>query len=384
MERGDVTRRVLGQPSWTISTPQVEAHITRTGGHVAPVAFRFDRRTIEPFHVAPWAEESLDSPHPPIVRALRGDFFCMPFGGNGTPLGRERHSVHGEVANAAWKLESIQRQRDRVSINLSLRTRVRKGRVDKQISLIPGQRAVYSRHVVSESSGPMCFGHHAMLRFPDEPRCGVVSTSPFAYGQVFPEPVERPENRGYSILKPGAQFRSLQEVRTLTGQVTDLSRYPDRRGYEDLVLLAADAKLPFAWTAVTFPKQRYVWFALRNPRVLRSTILWMSNGGRHYPPWNGRHVNVMGLEEVTANFHYGLAESVRPNPLSRRGITTCVRLVARRPLVVNYIMAVAEIPRGFDRVLAIEEGTNSVLLRSASGRSVEAPLDIDFLSGKTS
>src|SRR5436190_8819183 len=119
-------------------------------------------------------------------------------------------------------------------------------------------------------------------------------------------------------------------------------------------MLASDRVPPFAWTAVTFNRQRFVWFALKDPRVLRSTILWISNGGRHYAPWSSRHVNVLGLEEVTANFHYGLAESVADNPLRRRGHETFVQLDPRRPLVVNYVMAVADIPAGFDAVAHIE------------------------------
>jgi len=124
-----------------------------------------------------------------------------------------------------------------------------------------------------------------------------------------------------------------------------------------------------------------VWLALKDPRVLRSTILWISNGGRHYPPWSGRHVNVMGLEEVTANFHYGLKESVAPNPLSKRGIATTVMLDPRRPLVVNYIMAVAEVPRAFDRVVRVEAEQESVRVTSGSGKSVRVPLDVSFLNG---
>ena len=59
--------------------------------------------------------------------------------------------------------------------------------------------------------------------------------------------------------------------------------------------MVSDTRLPFAWTAVAFPQQRQVWFALKDPRLLRATIFWISNGGRYYPPWNGRHRNVMGL-----------------------------------------------------------------------------------------
>ena len=89
-------------------------------------------------------------------------------------------------------------------------------------------------------------------------------------------------------------------------------------------MVTADPKLPFAWNAVTFPRERYVYFALRDPRMLRHTILWISNGGRHYAPWNGRHVNVMGLEEITGNFHMGLAESAQRNPLNERGVAVVV------------------------------------------------------------
>jgi hypothetical protein len=375
------TKKTRGQHSWEIATPHVRAYITRTGGHVGPVSFHFGRRRVEPFSIAPWAEERIDPTTPPVLRVLRGDFFCMPFGGNATPFGGERHPVHGEVANEDWSLESLETRGRVASLHLSLRPRVRRGRVDKRIMLIKGHRAIYSQHVVSGMSGRMCMGHHAMLKFPEMPGSGVVSMTPFQLGRVFPEPVEKPENRGYSILRPGAEFNSLDQVATITGEAMDLGRYPARRGYEDLVMVASDDRRRFCWTAVTFPGERYVWFALKDPSVLRSTILWFSNGGRHYPPWSGRHVSVLGLEEVTANFHYGLAESARVNAMSRRGIATSVKLDPRRPLVVNYVMAVAEVPRGFDKVAEIEADEGGVRVVSSSGKSVLAPLDLGFLSG---
>jgi hypothetical protein len=372
-------KEVLGQPSWRLASPRVEAYVTQTGGQVAPVTF--DRRgaKIRPMSVAPWATEALDPSEPPIIRALRGDFFCMPFGGNSTPYRNERHPPHGETANSKWKLQRIANRRgERPSLHLSLQPRVRPGRVDKYIQLGFDHDAVYQRHVVSGMTGPLNFGHHAMLRFPDEPAAGIVATSPFVYGQVFPEPMELPENRGYSILKPGAEFKTLDKVPMLTGEMADLSRYPARRGFEDLVMLVADDRAAFAWTAVTFPKQRYVWFALKDPRVLRSTIFWISNGGRHYAPWSGRHVNVMGLEEVTSYFHQGLVESVARNPVSRRGYATHTQLAPDQPLVVNYIFGIAAVPAGFGRVETIEQSRSGVTLRSG-GTNVHVPVDVPFL-----
>jgi hypothetical protein len=220
-----------------------------------------------------------------------------------------------------------------------------------------------------------------MLKFPDSPASGLVSTSRFVYGQVFPQAFELPEKRGYSWLKQGAEFKSLEKVPTITGETADLTRYPARRGFEDLVMLVSDPDVPFAWTAVAFPKERYVWFASKDPRILRETLFWISNGGRHYPPWNSRHVNVMGLEEVTSYFAIGLAESARKNPFSQKGFPTCLILNPRKPLVVPYITGIAGIPAGFDRVASIRAvpGKRAILLTSANGRQVETAVDIDFL-----
>jgi hypothetical protein len=224
-----------------------------------------------------------------------------------------------------------------------------------------------------------------MLRFPDRPESGLIGTSRFVHGQVFPGRVEDPSQGGYSWLRAGAEFSSLAKVPTVDGGTTDLSRYPARRGFEDLVMVVADPDLPFSWTAVTFPRERYVWFALKDPRVLTGTIFWISNGGRHYAPWDGRHVGVMGLEEVTSYFHYGLGESARPNPFSRAGYPTCLLLRKDRPLFVRYIMAVASVPAGFGRVASIRPvpGTDAVEVRDEGRRKVTAGLDVDFLFAET-
>ncbi len=374
-------RVIHGQPSWRLASTTVEGFVTEQGGHLGPVTFDRKGRKLTPYSVAPWAEEAIEPSMPPIIRILRGDFFCLPFGGNATVFRGERHPVHGETANERWRFCSSETRAGRSCLHLNLRTKVRAGQVDKRIWINDAQDVVYSQHVVSGMGGPMNLGHHAMLRFPDVPGSGRVSTSRFVYGQVFPGVMERPEQGGYSWLKAGAEFSSLEKVPTLDGGTTDLSRYPARRGFEDLVMLVSDVQDPFAWTAVTFPRERYVWFALKDPRVLRNTIFWLSNGGRHYPPWNGRHVNVMGLEEVTSYFHLGLAESARPNPLSRNGVPTCVILNARKALVVPYIMGVTSVPAGFDRVAAIRavRRNRAIRLEAASGRRVETEVDLEFL-----
>lgn len=376
---------VFGQPSWRLASSSVEAFLTETGGHLGPVTFKLGRRALQPYSVAPWAGERLDPATPNILKALRGDFFCLPFGGNDTPFRGERHPAHGETANARWRFDSLEKQNGLAVFRASLQTKVRPGAVQKEISLADGQPVIYSRHIISGMTGPMNLGHHAMLKFPDSPASGLLSTSPFVYAQVLPAVFESPEKRGYSFLQPGAEFNSLDSVPAANGQTADLSRYPARRGYEDLVLLVSDASLPFAWTAVAFPKERFVWFALKDPRVLRETVFWISNGGRHYPPWNSRHVNVLGLEEVTSYFHLGLAESARKNPLTEKGFPAALQLSPRKPLAVSYIAGVAEIPAGFDHIASItaDPGGQAITLHSRNRKRATASVNLSFLQPVT-
>lgn len=370
-------KRIFGQPSWRVTTRGVDAYVTETGGHLGPVTFRIGGKEIQPFAIAPWAEETVPETFPALLKVLRGDFFCMPFGNNTRAFKGEHHPPHGETANARWRFEST----GAGSLHLSLKPKVRSGRVDKHIFLCPGHTAIYQRHIISGMTGPMCFGHHPILRFPDAPGSGRLSTSGFLRGHVAPVPFEEPEKHGYCCLMSGSEFRSLEKVRMQDGGYADLSDYPARRGFEDLVVLETDPRPALAWSAVTFPTERYVWFTLKDSRVLRYTVLWLSNGGRYYAPWNGRHVNVMGVEEVTSYFQYGLADSAEENPLTRKGKPTCHRFHAGKPLAVNFVMAVAAIPAGFDRVKTIipEPNRHSVLLTSHSGKSVSVPLALEFL-----
>lgn len=376
---------VAGQPSWRLASSTVELFVTRAGGQMAPVTFDRRGRKIRPFSIAPWAEEANQDPGlPRMLRALRGDFFCMPFGGNGKPYRNEQHPPHGETANNPWRFVSATQANGMSELTLKMRTRERPATVTKTLRLVDGHNAVYSRHEIAGASGPMNLGHHPMLKFPAGEGTGLVSTDKFIHGQVFPDPLERPDQGGYQSLKPGALFDTLTRVPLWNGGFADLSKYPARRGFEDLVTMVQDfdesAPKPLAWNAVVFPEQGYAYVALKDPRMLRQTILWMSNRGRHYAPWRGRHESVMGIEDVTSYFHEGLFASAKPNPFTRNGWPTTVRLSPKRPTLINYIMAIVPIPRGSKAITNIHRDRDKgIILVSGNKTLARAPLDVDFL-----
>ncbi|MEL6061919.1 hypothetical protein [Methylobacterium sp. DCY52] len=84
------------------------------GGMLGPVLFPLpDGRTVSPLQVAPWANEPGAEALPPILRALRGEWSCVPFGFDaeraltpGWQIAGESFAgaevPHGHGANARW------------------------------------------------------------------------------------------------------------------------------------------------------------------------------------------------------------------------------------------------------------------------------------------
>lgn len=376
------TVKIRGQESFLLRTRDVELAVTRTGGMLGPVTFfPKEENPIRPYAVAPWAEESLPPDVPPMLRALRGDWFCSAFGENGEAHEGQRLPPHGETANRDWREIQRGETTEDCWLRLGVDMPLQGGTCESTTALLSNHSIVYQRHDLRGLTGPINPGHHATLAFPDTAGAGRLSFSSLIHAQTYFEPTARPEDRGYSWLKPGAEISDLRAVPCIDGSTTDLSRYPARRGFEDLAVLCADPAQEFAWSAVAFPEQRFVWFALRDPKQLASTLMWFSNGGRHFAPWNGRHINVLGLEDITAFFHVGAAASCRENALSKRGIQTCLRPDAQGQLSISYIQGVAHIPPDFDCVADIEGHwrDNNIVLRAESGAAVAVRCHLDFL-----
>lgn len=372
-----------GKDVFQLKSADVELSVTRIGGHQAPVTFfRGDETPVRPYYISPWQDEAATEMPVPVLVPLRGDFFCMPFGGNGTDYRGEVHPPHGEVAGNRWELLGKHEQGGIYRIDLSLETEVRRGKVTKSLMLRDGHNVVYSTHRISGFSGETSLGHHATLAMPDEEGSVRIATSPIEFGMTCPGVFSDPANAEYQRLQPGVRWKSLDKVplNWKDAADADLTRMPGRQGFADLVQVFP--KLPPqgepAWVTATFSDQGFLWFSMKNPQILRSTVFWMENRGRHGHPWNGRN-NCLGLEDVTAFFAEGLAESAGDNVLRDLGIKTSVSLTADREFQVHYLQGVVRIPSGFDVVSTITFAEGSATFRSESGLDVTAPVHHQFV-----
>lgn len=369
------------QPSFPLANDQVRLTVTEIGGHMAPVKFFADSKNpIEPYYISPWQDEPKTEMPVPVLNSLRGDFFCMPFGGNADAVNGEMHPPHGEIAGAKWKAISVENAGDISTLTLEFETQVRKGKVTKQLSVVKGQNIVYSKHTIEGFAGRVPLGHHATLAMPEKEGAVHLASSKIRFGITCPGVFSDPKQGEYQALLPGVQWTDLTRVPALARNApdADLTQLPGRYGYADLIQLINDPEGDHpAWMTATFPDAGYVWFSLKDPRVLASTVFWMEYHGRHGHPWNGRN-NCLGLEDVTGCFADGLAPSMAENVLSKQGVPTTVDLKASSPTVVNYIQGVARIPNGFDCVASIEFGKAEVTLVSSGGKRVTVAVSHQF------
>ena len=84
---------------------------------LGPVAFfPQDPVPIRPYAIAPWAEESLPADTPPLIAALRGDFFCSAFGANDEAIRGCRLPLHGSSVGSHARQPQFRTSPDQSSI----------------------------------------------------------------------------------------------------------------------------------------------------------------------------------------------------------------------------------------------------------------------------
>ena len=335
---------IYGSESFFVSTPEVDFAITAQGGHLAPVDFYFGDYAVSPYALAPWQPDEIDASLPPLLTQLRGDFFCLPFGGQagGPP--------HGDPANAKW---SLVEQGERFLI-LEMPQTDSGAAVKKKISVREGQQALYVEHWVSGLEGNWNYGNHPVLDFSDLALGqGRLAVSPFRWASVYDGLFANPEAGETGRLQPSARFSELSAVPCADGSAMDLTHYPTPVGHEDLVMMVnqpATSEQPFGWSAATF--DNYVWFSLKRVSDFPATLFWVSNGGRSAHPWESRHVGRVGIEEICGHFCNGL-EASREDRLAAEGIPTTRSFCAQETVRLPIIQGVALVEPDFGKVTAI-------------------------------
>ncbi len=346
-------------------------------GHVRLLEILRDGRRLKPLYTAPWVDDPAianDDSIPPNLRALSGDFFCAPFGGTD----EEAVPSHGWPANSRWEhMDTLPHPKGGAVSRYALQKPILGASLIKEVTLRDGHPFVYQRHIFEGGAGAISVASHAMTKFSTR---GRLSFSPKAYAETPKQPLESDPARGRHALAYPARFADLGKAPLMGGDTTDLRSYPIAARHEDFVMLVEAPGSSLGWAAAIREDAADVILSLKNPKDFPVTMLWFSNGGRDYSPWNSRNIGVLGIEEGRAWSAHGYAASVAPNPLSQSGVPTVLNLNPGGTAEVRHVIGGLPLPAGWTEIGAVEAAKDVLTLHDASKTSYNAPYDADFLA----
>ncbi|WP_274626421.1 hypothetical protein [Arvimicrobium flavum] len=344
-------------------------------GHIADLTIRTDGRELKPLHRAPWIDEpeaALPDSLPQGTRWLSGDFLCAPFSASDV----EPAPLHGWPANSRWHPVESAAIPGGWRARLRLEKTVMGATVEKILTLRDGHPFLYQEHAFIGGAGELPAAHHPMTVMKTG---GRIAYSPKRLALTPGASLEPDPARGRYVLAYPAKTTDLTAFPRTDGGVYDLTRYPADGAAEDfIVLVEADHAGP-GWTAVARAAESDLFLVLKNPAELPVTMLWISNGGRDYAPWNGRHRGVLGIED--GRTAVGHAASLGDNTLKALGVPTSFSLRSGGAVTFRHVLGGLPLQSGSDAPRDV--ATEPDLLRASfpDGRTASVPFDGAFLDG---
>ncbi|TGT38043.1 MULTISPECIES: hypothetical protein [unclassified Mesorhizobium] len=313
--------------------------VQRLGAMLAPVTFILqDGRQVSPMHIAPWSNEPGTEALPGILRKLRGEWPCVPFGysvpaegwpGNwarvmGSPESEEEVHGHGSNHDWTWRASGS----GSLSLELTYPQASPVERVERTVTPDPSAAAIdIEFRIVVRRACRLPIGLHPVFRLPFETGAASLELGSFDEGRTYPHDVEP----GAELFARGKSFTDLTSVPARAGGTADASRLPLTADTEELLQIegldgtaalanhAEGYRVKLSWQKAHFP----------------SLLLWYSNRGRKAAPWNGRHVAI-GIEPICSPFGLGPATALADNPIARSGIATALEFSPEKPFVTRY------------------------------------------------
>jgi hypothetical protein len=314
--------------SWTLEWDGGRAEVQALGAMLGPLEFRLDDgRALQVMHVAPWAGSAGTPDLPGILRRLRGEWPCIPFGRTDLPpdlppgweaLVPDDAWPHGYGANHAWTCDHADAHRLSLSIDYPLDAAV--ARLERHLHTVPGAAAIDIELVVHpRRTVDLPAGLHPTFRLQPDGQAAAsrrVQVELGAHEGIFSYPSR--SAGAISRLLPDSRAEALRAM-PADGGPLDLSCLPLETATEALLQVRAPrqgaATAPFSLHYLDEDARVGLWW---DTCQFRDLMLWVSNRGRPEFPWDGRHV-ALGAEPVNSVFDLGrVARPPAGHPLADR------------------------------------------------------------------
>jgi hypothetical protein len=331
----------LAPDVWRLEWAFGSAEVQALGGMLGPLHFRLDaQRDLQVMHVAPWAGTCDSLVLPGILRRLRGEWPCVPFGRTDLPSdlppgwqGQAPDDTwpHGYGANHRWTCELASKERVCLAIDYPEDSPV--ARIERHVQAVSDAAALDMELVIwPRRSLRLAAGLHPTFRLPDPD--GRVQLELGRHEGIFSYPSR--SAGAVTRLRPDCRSERLDAMAAARGSI-DLSRLPLSDDGEELMqvraLSASPGVAPLSLHYLDYDAHVGLWW---DTAQFPDLMLWLSNRGRPEFPWQGRHV-ALGAEPVNSVFD--LSRVARPpadHPLADR---LGIALQAGQPWRTRYRIA---------------------------------------------
>jgi hypothetical protein len=308
---------------WRLVWDYGSAEVQSLGGMLGPVSLRLGgERELEVMHVAPWAGMTRAAALPGLMRRLRGEWPCVPFGRTDIPAdlpaGWTTHPPgdawsHGYASNHRW--QCIEASPHRVHLAIDYPADADVARIERVIAVDPHAPALdISLTIWSRRASRLPAGLHPTFRLPPTP--GRVKVLLGSHDGIYSYPTHAAG--AISRLQPDTRSECLSSMAGIDDPL-DLSRLPLSGPAEELMQVrsprGAVGAAPFALHYLDYDACVGLWW---DTAQLPDLMLWVSNGGRIHFPWMSRHL-ALGAEPVNSLFDLGRVAAAPPgHPLADR------------------------------------------------------------------
>jgi hypothetical protein len=320
--------------------------VQRRGAMLGPLTFLIDGdRQVSPLYLAPWAASDARPPLSDMLKSLRGEWPCVPFGSWRAADGfapawagligseQDERYQHGFGSHAEWTWRTVTPSEIELVCHYPDDNDIEE--LTRRVKPVPDRAAVDLELVVkARRRTSLPAGLHFTFCAPRNP----ATLRPGAYREAWTYP--GPPFERLQALAPDRRFQDLARAPAKGGGIIDATTFPPTVPAEDVIQLngvdgrfaldlpADDCRVSIEWNAQHFP----------------SVMLWLSNRGLEASPWNAQHV-ALGIEPVCSAFGLGLAVARAHNPLRRAGTPTVIDFDPATPFKTRYRISAMPLTR---------------------------------------
>lgn len=299
--------------------------------------FVLDGKKVNPFYSHPWPEDDKSG----LTGFLKGDFFCAPFGirpqstitgYESTENSSEKEYAHGYSSNGKWK--SAGSSDAKAVITLQYNESVI-DKVDREVSFLEDKSGIsFKNSVFVREDTNLPIGAHPIFKLPE--RSGAAKLVLPKCDKIYTYPVKTDET---SILKTNQAVDDITNMPMANGESIDMTQLPLGFATEEVIMLAG---VKDGLVCLENHDEGYRAILEFEADKIPNVLLWVSNRGRQFEPWNGRNL-CLGIEPIASAFDFGTDISRSDNTLSRRGVKTCVNIGKDAPFEFSYKIYIEKI-----------------------------------------